>query len=76
MNINLAYFIIGFSIIIVLAGTFYIGGAVTCKNSEGELINWGYNIKCNKIDIVKACEYGGKLYTYDTNITPPIDIIF
>ncbi len=54
-------FVIAFSIVIVIAGVFYIGAAYSCRNSNGELIGGLLELKCNNIDIIGVCEYGDKL---------------
>ncbi len=64
MQEKLKLFIIGFSIIIVLAGIFYIGAAYSCRNSNGELVA-GLNlikVKCNNIDVIGVCVDKGRYY--------------
>ncbi len=73
MNENLTYFLIGFSIIIVLSGMFYVGAAYSCRNSNGELLNNLnlFKIKCNNIDVIGVCEYEENYYI-PKNITPDL----
>lgn len=54
-NVKIA--VIGFCLIILLAGMFYFGAYYTCKGN-GELDG----LKCKRVEIIGACEIEGKLY--------------
>ena len=72
-NKNIVLLITGFSILMVIAGMFYIGAAYSCRNSNGELLG-GLNLiklRCNEIDVIGVCEYGSQLLI-PPNETPKI----
>jgi len=68
---NIILFIIAFSTIMIIAGTFYIGAAYSCRNSEGELIG-GFNLiklKCNNIETIGVCKYKDQLLIPPKEVT-------
>lgn len=54
-------FILGVLIVVVLAGMFWIGGAYSCKLSNGKVIG-GFPAKCVGFDVIAACEELNMLY--------------
>lgn len=46
------------SVVIVILGTFFIGGFMACSG-QGDYINF----KCMNIEVTQACMQDGKIYT-------------